>query len=186
MAYSTPAMVRIAANADGSDGTTPPTPISRTAADFTDAQLLDFIAEADAIIDSFLTRFYAVPVQPVLNDGSGLGDGAAVGEIPHPIDHFSRNLALYFATLSLRKGADFTDQDPIARRYAATMTVLNDIAGGKIRLSLPDNTTSASGVGAGQAINPTYVGNLFDARDFNLVPINPAWPIWPDTLGPRW
>lgn len=179
MAYSSPAMVRLAVNPDGSDGTSQPSPVSRTAADMTDAQLLDFIGEADAMIDSYLGRFYTVPVAPVLA-GDVLGDGAAVGTIPHPIDHWSRNLGAYYATLSFRRSQDFSSDDPIARRYTATMQALDAVTAGRVRLQLPDNSSSASGVGAGTAINPTYAGDLFDANDFNLVPINSDWPVFPD------
>lgn len=188
MAYSTPAMVRLACNPDGSDGTTPPSPISRTAADFTDAQLVDFIAEADAMIDGYIGRFYTVPVARIITDeaNAGLGDGAGIGNVPHPIDYWSRNLAAYYATLSQRKSQDFTADDPIRQRYTATMQALDAIATGKIRLSIPDNTTSAAGVGAGSAINPTYVGNLFGPDDFNLHPVNPMWPLWPDNPGRNW
>lgn len=178
MAYSTPAMVRLAVNPDGSDGTTPPAQPSRTAADFSDTQLLDFIAEADAMIDSFIGRFYAVPVKPVIA-GDVLGDGGPVGGTPHPIDYWSRNLAVYYSTLSHRRSQDFGPDDPIRQRYTATMQALDAVKGGSARLSLPDNTSSASGVGAGTAVNP-YVGSLWDTRDFDLRPINPGWPIVPD------
>lgn len=186
MAYSTPAMIRLAVNPDGSNGTSVPATPSRTAADFTDAQLLDFIAEADATINSLIGRFYAVPV-PLVTQGdidSGLGGGAALGAVAHPVDYWSRNLAAYFATLSYRRNQDLAETDPVVRRYNATMAALNDVAGGRSRLSLRDNTTSAAGVGAGGAINPTYTGNLFDARDFNLVPVNEAWPFVPDSSVP--
>lgn len=183
MPYSTPAMVRLALNPATQDGgVAPPAAPSRTAADLPDAQLLDFIAEADAQIDAMIGRFYIVPVAPVFADDV-LGDGADVGAVPHPIDYWSRNIACYFATLTVRGAADFTDQDPIARRYSATMTALNMVAAGTAKLQLPDNTTSAAGVGAAAAINPGYVGDLFDASDFNLHPLNPTWPLWPDSPG---
>jgi phage gp36-like protein len=184
MAYSTPAMVRNAVNPTG-DGSQPSPANTRTAADLSDAELADFIAEADAQIDAYIGGYYAVPVAPVAS-GDVLGDGAAVGAIPHPIDYWSRNLALYFATLAIRKSQDFADTDPVARRYNGTISALKQIAAGQLRLSLPDNTSGAAGAGVGSALNPTYSGNLFDARDFNLHPINEVWPLWPDNPGRPW
>lgn len=168
----------LVATSDGAQ----PVELSRTAADMTDAQLATFISEADAQIDAMIGRFYAVPVAVVFA-GDVLGDGADVGSVPHPIDYWSRNLAAYFATLTYRGSQDFTEQDPIARRYAATMQALQMVAMGTAKLQLPDNTASSAGVGAGQAINPGHVGDLFDARDFNLHPLNPVWPLWPDNPG---
>lgn len=171
MAYSTPAMLRDAVYPSG-DGTQPAQP-TRTAADLTDDQLSDFIAEADAQIDSYIGGRYVVPVAEV------------AGATPHPVDYWSRNLAAYFATLSYRGSADFTDQDPIARRFNATMDALKLVASGGVKLQLPENFGPNAGVGAGTAINPTYSGDLFDARDFNLHPLNPSWPLWPDNPGWR-
>lgn len=179
MAYSTPAMIRKAL-VPTSDGTQPTQP-TRTAADLTDAQLVDAIAEADSDIDSYIGKFYAVPVALII-DGSS-GDGAGVGAIPHPIDYWSRNIAAYNASLAVRGSQDFPETDPVARRYTATMTALRMVSLGQAKLQIPNNTSSNTGVGAGPAINPTYHGDLFDAKDFNLHPLNPTWPMWPDNPG---
>lgn len=175
MAYSTPAMVRNALN-PGTDGTAPPDPASGTGADLSDTQLNDAIAEADAVIDSYIAKYYAVPVAEII---TGSDEDGTVGAIPHPIDYWSRNIASYNATLVVRKSLDFTDDDPVARRYNATMSALVGVSKGQATLQLPENQTPNAATGAGAPVNPYYVGDLFDARDWNLQPMNPDFPIWP-------
>lgn len=159
MSYSTPAMVRQAL-VPSSDGSTPNTP-TNTAADLSDVQLQDAINEADAMIDGYIGRFYATPVAEVV----------VSGEIPHPIDYWSRNIASYNATLAYRKSQDFADTDPVARRYVATMDALKAVAAGTVGLNLPDNRSTSGATGAGPAINP-YRGDLWTTDDFSL---NPGW-----------
>lgn len=175
MAYSTPAMVRDAVMPT-SNGTQ--TTNTNTAADLSDTQLQDAIAEADALIDAYIGKYYAVPVAVVIT-GSLDGDGAPVGAIPHPIDYWSRNIAAYNATLGVRGSQDFADTDPIARRYTATINALVAVSKGQANLQLPDNTNGPSATGAGTVNNP-YIGNLFDPQDWNLRPTDPSWPLWPD------
>lgn len=171
MPYSTPAMVRMAL-VPSSDGTLPDPP-SNTGADLTDAQLSDAIAEADSLIDGYIGKFYATPVASVLqSDGETL-------VIPHPIDYWSRNIAAYSATLSYRQGLDFADTDPVARRYNMTIAALLLVSKGQANLQIPDNTSGTAGTGAGTAVNP-YIGDLFGPTDWNLRPVEPAWPLWPD------
>ena len=167
MAYSTPAMVRkaILPSSDGSQPTAPN--LSHTAADLSDPELADAIAEADSTIDGALSGRYAVPVA---NDGSG--------NVPHPIDYWSRNLAAYIATLSYRGSQDFSDDDPIARRYRMTQDAINMVATGKASLPLPSQTGTNSQVGVHSAYNP-YVGDLWTPDDFNLTEGSPV-------LGPYW
>lgn len=154
MSYSTPALVRQAL-VPTSDGSQPQTP-TNTAADLSDAQLQNAIDEADATIDGYLGGFYAVPV----------ADNAQ-GVTPNPLPFWSRNIAAYVATLSYRGSQDFTDTDPISRRYKDTLAALQNVAAGKMKLQLPENTTGNSGEAAGQVFNP-YVGDLWTPDDFNL------------------
>lgn len=147
-----------------------PNPASNTAADFTDAQLSDAIAEADAMIDSYIGGYYAVPVAQVSN------------ATPHPIDFWSRNLAAYYATLTFRGSMDFTDTDPINRRYKDTLAALQAVSQGKMRLQLPQNTSGNSATEPGAAINP-YEGELWTPDDFSVSPaqnpdLNPQSPFW--------
>lgn len=175
MAYTTPAEVRLAL-LPSSDGSIP-SPLSNTAADLTDAQMDDAIAEASATIDGYIGGFYAVPV-------ADAGDPAAT---PHPIDFWARNIAAYLATLTYRQSMDFTDTDPIARRYKDTLGALQAVAAGKMKLQIPQNETGNSAVAVGDAFNP-YVGDLWDPQDFSLSPslsptLDPAerpypYPYW--------
>lgn len=169
MAYSTAALVRQAL-VPSSDGTQPNVP-TNTAADLTNAQLADAIAEADALIDGYINRFYVVPVMPV-DSGSG-------PVVPHPLDYWSRNIAAYNATLAFRGSLDFADTDPVARRYSATMEALKAVSAGTISLPYPRNQADSGTGYAAEAINP-YVGDLFCVSDFDLTePWNP-WrgPFW--------
>lgn len=169
MAYSTPGMIRKALwpNSDG----TLSEELTHTAADLSDQQLADAIAEADSYIDSYLSRFYTVPVAMV------------AGATPHPVDYWSRNIAAYNATLSFKGSQDFSNDDPVARRYNGTVEALKAVAAGTAGLNLPHNTTDSMAAGAKPPINP-YVGTLFSADDFDLTTDNrlsgpsPFWNGW--------
>jgi phage gp36-like protein len=165
MAYSTAASVRKAI-LPTSDGTVP-NPRSNTAADLSDAELADAIAEADSTIDGALGGIYATPVDTT----SG---------VPHPIDFWSRNIAAYVATLAYRGSQDFADTDPIARRFKMTQDAMNMVATGKASLPLPRNSGDSSQVGVGAAFNP-YVGDLWTPNDFSLGPdlhTGRGWDPW--------
>jgi phage gp36-like protein len=160
--YTTPAKVRQAL-VPSATGTLPSSP-TNTAADFTDTQLQDAIDEASAQIDSYIGRFYTTPVAQV------------EGVTPDPISFWARNIAAYNATLSYRGSQDFTDDDPIARRWRATMEALQMVALGKAELNLPtsrDNTAAT----VGNAVNP-YLGELWTPDDFSLSPHFQNGPSW--------
>jgi phage gp36-like protein len=154
MAYSTAASVRKAI-VPGSDGTVP-NPLSHTAADLSDAELADAIAEADSQIDGALGGIYATPVD-------------ISSSVPHPIDFWSRNIAAYVASLAYRGSQDFADTDPIYRRFKMTQDAMNLVATGKASLALPRNTGGTSQVGVEPAYNQ-YVGDLWTPDDFSLGP----------------
>lgn len=160
MAYSTAAMVRQAL-VPSSDGSQPATP-TNTAADLTDAQLADSIAEADALIDGYIGGYYAVPVVGYLD-----ANGNPPATVPAPINYWSRNIAAYNASLAYRGSMDFADQDPIARRFKDTLDALTAVSTGKMRLQLPQNTGVNSATEAGNVFNP-YDGDLFTPDDFDL------------------
>lgn len=157
MAYSTISMVRLALIRT-TDGSEPPSSPSGTAADLSNEQIADHIAEADALINGYLAGRYTTPVAAV-------GDPAV---IPEPVNYWSRNIAAYEATCTYRGSMDFTDNDPVARRYKATMDALKDVAKGVLVLDLPgaDGSGESPGSGgAGPAFNP-YVGDLWVPADF--------------------
>jgi phage gp36-like protein len=150
-----------------------------TAADLDDEQWLDAIAEADAIIDGYLGGFYGVPVAVDIS-----------GQTPHPVDYWSRNIAAYNATLSYRQSQDFGDDDPVARRYNATIAALDAVAKGKMTLQLPGNQTDTAISGVGSAINPNGNADLFPPSDFDIDgpvrtggPGHGPHPFWIDSRG---
>lgn len=150
---------------------------TNTAADLPDEQLDDAIAEADAFIDSYIGARYTVPVAPV-------GEATVA---PHPIDYWSRNLAAYNATLAYSERQDFGDDDPVARRYTATLAALTAVRDGKGTLPIPPiDGAAGSLVSVGSPVNP-YVGDLFSADDWSLAPARdwrgegrpyPQWPFF--------
>lgn len=131
-----------------------------TGASLSDAQIQDAIAEADATIDSYIGRFYTTPV---------IADPANTTRAPAPIWTWSRNIAAYLATLTFRRGQELPPTNPVALRYAATMTALTAVRDGKATLPLQENSQGTGAVGmAGAAINP-YTGNLWSSEDWDLV-----------------
>jgi phage gp36-like protein len=139
--YSTVFEVRAAVSPSGGSDNPPDEP-TRTAADLPNASITDAIEEADSIIDSYIGGRYVTPVA---------GDPA-----PHPIDYWSRNIAAYLATLTQRKGQDFSDNDPVARRYNATMLALTAVRDGKASFpsSIPEIGADGSTGGAEGAAAP--------------------------------
>jgi phage gp36-like protein len=163
VAYSTVISVRTAVSPDvpqeGFDN--PPSTPTHTAADLSNGTLTDAIAEADATIDSYLANRYVTPVD-------------TTNGVPHPIDFWSRNIAAYLATLTYRKSKDVSVDDPIVRRYTATMQALTSVQRNLASLPLPELSTSSEGPeAAGDAINQ-YSGHLFDSVEFDLEAAQPG------------
>lgn len=169
MPYSLPADVRNAL----APGVWPvPTgqtaPKTGTAADLSDPQLADAIADADSLIDSYLSPYYVTPVAQDPN----------TGRLPSEVTAWSRNVAAYNATLTYRRGKDLAATDPVALRYAQTMQTLQQVLNGKIRLrNVPTLEGDIGGASVGQVINP-YVGSMFGLDDFGIGTSNQFGP-WP-------
>lgn len=167
--YSTPAMVRQAL-VPSLNGNLPAA-TTNTAADLSDAQINDAIAEADSVIDGYLANFYATPVVAV-------GDPDPL--IPHPVDYWSRDIAAYLATCSYRGQLSIQTTDPVSLRYTAVLGFLKDVSTGKANLPLPRLGGDSVGLGAADApINP-YIGDLWDPSDFSLspAPLGHGWGPW--------
>lgn len=170
MAYSEPNDVRnvLAPGVwpfDG-DGEAPKT---GTAADLPDAQLVEAIKRGDNLIDSYIGGKYTTPV--------------AVDPIPDGLKQWSASAGAYFATLTYRRGKDISDQDPVVRQFALLMQMLQGVARGTLTLPIPTNGGTGATAGVGMPVN-AYSGDLFDSSDFNLVPVNSAWPFYPDVPPP--
>lgn len=170
MPYSTPAMVRLALG-PSLNGSLPGT-TTNTAADLSDSQLADAIAEADSTINGYLANIYITPVAAV-------GDSDLV--IPHPVDYWSRDIAAYLATCTYRGQMNIESTNPVLLRYNAVLGFLKDVASGKARLPLPRNGDTVGAGAASAPVNP-YIGDLWDPSDFSLT------PSWSSDLapGPYW
>jgi phage gp36-like protein len=167
VAYSAPVDVRNVL-APGAFGVNDNPSLTHTAADLSDSQLEVEIGQADRIIDGYLNGYYATPVA-VTSDAL----------IPEPIHTWSANIAAYLATLTYRRGKDLSQQDPVYLRYQLTMQQLMATNSGRMTLNIPTQTSVGAVSGVGQAVNP-YSGNLVGAEDFDLRPVNSAWPYYPD------
>jgi hypothetical protein len=141
MSYSQPADVRAALVPGG--GSSPPVPSSNTAADLTDPELQDAIAQADATIDGRIGAAYA-----------------ASETVPPIVKYWSRDIAAYLATLTFRKSKDIAPDDPVRLRYAFVMGQILTPGG-----FLPEPSPAAEG-GNLTAVNP--VGQLFPAENYEL------------------
>ena len=146
---------------------------SQTAADLPEPQLNDAIAEASSLVDSAIGGRYLTPVAPV--------DQSAPTIFPHPIDFYTRDIAAYLATCTYRGSVDFTNDDPIYRRYAVALAALNDVKNGVGVLPIPEVDPNTGATGVGEPVNP-YLGKLFGPEDFDLtykslpgVPSPTAW-----------
>lgn len=167
MPYSTPAMVRNAVAPGDWLADPPQTPGGTgTAADMSDDQLADEIAEADTQINVALSPYYTVPVAPLIGGGT-----------PHPIDYWSRNIAAYNATLTNNRNLPLDPNSPVALRYKQTLAALAGLANGTTAPGIPPVNPDTGGGGAGAPLNP-YEGNLFDQSDFQLETQPLGWSPW--------
>lgn len=151
MSYSSVAEVRLALT-PGGDSTD-----RSTAAGVDDITIQSAIDEADAVIDSYIGRQYAVPV--LLDLDSGL--------TPQPIRAWSRNIAAYNVTLVWRRNQSLAADNPVALRYTATMVALTAVRDGKATLQIPDNTGAGAGAGFAEVVNQ-YTGSMFVTQDYDL------------------
>lgn len=142
-------------------------PKTGTAADLSDDQITEAIKRGDNLIDTYIGGKYATPV----------------AEPPVGLVQWSASAGAYYATLTYRRGKDLSDQDPVVRQFALLMQMLQGVASGKLTLPIPANTQPGATTGVGPPVN-SYSGDLFSSSDFNLVPINGAWPFFPDVPPP--
>lgn len=144
MAYATITSVRTALAAGGILDPT-------SAASMADADIQDKIDEADALIDSYLTARYALPI---------------VGTIPPILQMISRDLAASYATLTYMGSLPIAQNHPVQVKAGSAMATLEKIRTGDIMLSLP-------GAGSEQrndnpAVENAYEGCMFTLGQFNL------------------
>jgi phage gp36-like protein len=161
MSYSQVEQVRDALTPGGVSGD------RTTAAGLTDVQLQDAIAEADSVIDLYLSARYITPV--------------VVDPPNNTIAFWSRSLATYLATLTRSRGKDMKDEDPVVRRQRLVMKQLEMIKAGDGQLDIPELPPSEAQNAV--AVQNLYEGDLFVPDDYSLYP-RPlglgSQGIWPD------
>ncbi len=141
MAYTTPAEVKQALAAGGTDAT------GATAAAMSDADIQDSIDEAIAEIDAKLP-------------GDPYPDPA-----PELVERVATNIAAYLATLTHRKNNQLPQDHPVRLRYMRARELLEGMAKGDVELPAPP----AGGASTGHVEN-MYDGDLFVLSDLGLGP----------------
>ena len=158
MAYTTPTDLRNAlAPLDGQAG-------GATAAEMTDPELVDAIAEAQSRVDAKLAEHYTVPFV----DGS----------VPAIVVQLTRDIAAYFVTLTHRRSQPLADDHPVRLRYAEATAMLDALSGGDA--TIPGLSESASSAVAVQNVNGDEP--FFTMSDFDLA-AGPWAPPYPSPYG---
>lgn len=137
-----------------------------TASGLEDIQIQDAIAEADGVIDSYLSGLYVIP-DDVAGFIPGEPDPIAVLTAPYPVRWYSRDIAAWLITLTFKRNKDVPPDDPIRLRYNMAMMLLKRLADGEATLPNPPFEPPGSGGGGVTVVNQ-YNGKLFDPSDFNL------------------
>lgn len=154
--YTTPSKVRGALTPSGSESDL------STAAGFSDVQLNATIIEAQAVVDSYLSSQYPVPLPAAVLQP----DGTA----PEPVGSLTRDIAAYYATLTYRRGKDITETDPVVRRYNAAINLLARLASGQS--TIPGLENPAGGGGDMVAV-VNVLPDIFGQEDLMAPPL--AW-----------
>jgi phage gp36-like protein len=132
-----------------------------TAAGLDENQLIDAINQADAKINGYVPDGYTVPMVTLPNE-----DPEVVVQVAaNPFRFWSRDIAAYLATLTFKRNADVTADDPVRLRYEATMADLLLVRQGDY--TLPPSAGEAA-VDGEISIHNLYEGNLFGPSDFAL------------------
>lgn len=100
-----------------------PNPGSGTAAELTDAQIMEAITEASSVVTGYVGTNYEADQwnpNPV---------------VPPMVRTLSVRLAAYYSTLIYRKGKDLTPTDPVYLMYQDVRSVFADIVTGKIEVN---------------------------------------------------
>lgn len=175
MGYCTPDEVRLALDPDSPE---PMDHVEDTAAQLSDTQLNDAIAQADSKIDLYLALRYTTPVAP-------LDPNVAPLTYPNQVRFWSRDLAAYFATLTDNRNMPLDPTHPVYLRMLQVQADLKAVSSGTAVLNLPAAIPSGGGGDTGVAgvINP-YDGDLFGPADWGDRPrAGTAGLTWVDGYG---
>lgn len=155
-----------------------------TAARLSDPQLNDAIAEAEGIVDTYISMRYTVSLVPteIIPDPDFPDTTTTVDVASAPIRGATRDIAAVLAALTSNKGKDMTEDDPIRFRYGIAMGVLTAIRSGKANLD-PDFFPPVDQDSDVEVVN-LYEPAMFGPSDVGLWPAGYA----PQILSPlrRW
>lgn len=146
-----------------------------TAASLEDSQIEDAIREADGIIDLHVSLRYSVPEVILTSTSTVEGEEVTititVGQ--QPARYWSRNIAAYLASLTFSRNRNIPEDEPVRLRYAQTMAQLQAVRDGLANLDFPPPGGEDAPYDGDPTVFNTYLGHLFDARDFHLAPERP-------------
>ncbi len=161
--YATPEDVRGVLSPDGQQDD------YQTAAGFSDEALNEAIKRAEAKVNLYVGKMYALPVAPSVDPDGNMTEWVSV-------------IAAYLATLTYSRGQDIGSDDPIRLRYNDVMKVLERVQSGNLPLPWPGET--AVPIDDIAVVNRYDGSNLFQPDDFGLADerlpygwgIVPGWP----------
>lgn len=119
-----------------------------TPASLEESDILDVIAEADGIIDGYISSRYTVPE-----------DVSVGGVAVSPIRWWSRTIAAWLVTLTYRNQQDVPADEPIRLRYEQVISFLVQVRDGAMDLGALSENTSESG-------DQVFVENLYETKLF--------------------
>ena len=136
--------------------------LSGTAAGLSDEDIADAISRAQTEVDGRLAVRYATPFT----------------DPPQMVVDITLDVAAYLATLTSRRGEQVQAAEPVALSYQRAQSLLGQVAGGQIPLTVLDQTETANSTV--ETHNP-YDGDLFQPDDFGLglAPVGWVSGQWP-------
>jgi hypothetical protein len=94
--------------------------------------------------------------------------------VPPVISRINRDMAAFFATLTMLRGAPMADGHPVILRNASAVKLLNDIATDKVTLTLggalQEDQQEEISAGGATVVNPAYDGSMFTPGEFGIFP----------------
>jgi phage gp36-like protein len=128
-----------------------------TAAQLSDAALVEQIVAAQREIDARLRDRYSVPF--------------GAGAVPGLVVELARDIAAYLATLTHRRAGEVSDSEVIRLRYTRAKEILTQLGSGEVDLDTPPAEATAESAEP-TVINP-YDGDLFAKEQLGVHP----WPV---------
>lgn len=141
-----------------------------TAATLTDQQIIDAINQADALIRSKIGHLYIIPLETVDIPAQGENPASTEEFAEEPVRYWSRDIAAYLVTLTYKRNADVSENDPVRLRMNLAMAGVTEVQRGQATLPFPPYVPPGQ-TSADAAVINQYTGDLFGAEDFDLAPV---------------